>query len=159
MPTTHHLSQVPDKIRLYHFTKQAISARAVKLYESGNSLRAIAKEVGCSKTHVRDTLLTEKVVLRAHSCSQLSKNKRTMTISVKNAPYGYCLVNGKLAEDPREMRVVHLMIQWWSQGMSYGAIARKLNSQKIKPRKAEAWSQPTVGFILQRQSNINRRSK
>lgn len=80
-------------------------------------------------------------------------------MSIRNAPYGYCLVNGALLEDPREMAVVALMVKWWTQGMSYGAIARKLNSQKIKPRKAAAWSQPTVGFILQRQPNIKKRSQ
>jgi hypothetical protein len=44
------------------------------------------------------------------------------------------------------------MLSWWKNGMSFGAIARRLNSQKIKPRKASQWSQPTVGFIIQRQT-------
>jgi len=57
------------------------------------------------------------------------------------------------------MAVVAQMLKWWKQGMSYGAIARKLNAQKIKPRKAAAWSQPTVGFIIQRQPDTHRRSK
>lgn len=122
-------------------------------------MRSIAKELGCSKTSVRESLLKEKVDLRAHSHSQLSKDKKSKTLSVRNAPYGYCLVNGVLVEDPREMSVVALMVKWWNQGMSYGAIARKLNSQKIKPRKAAVWSQPTVGFIVQRQPDTNRRPK
>lgn len=122
-------------------------------------MRSIANDLGCSKTAVRESLLREKVDLRAHSHGQTSKGRKPVALSVRNAPYGYCLVNGMLVEDPREMSVVSLMVKWWNQGMSYGAIARKLNSQKIKPRKAAAWSQPTVGFILQRQPNTNRRSK
>jgi hypothetical protein len=78
-------------------------------------------------------------------------------MSVRNAPYGYCLVGGKLLEDPREMAVVQLMLKWWGEGMSLGAIARRLNSQRIKPRKATSWSQPTVGFIIQRQPKKPRR--
>lgn len=159
LPTTHHQSQVTDKIRISNFTKQAITEKSLNLYSSGASLSAIAKEIGCCKATVREALLKEKVVLRAHSHSQIGANKKSKTMSVRNAPYGYCLVNGVLVEDPREMAVVALMVKWWNQGMSYGAIARKLNSQKVKPRKAAAWSQPTVGFILQRQPNTNRRQK
>ena len=122
-------------------------------------MRSIANDLGCSKTAVRESLIREKVDLRAHSHSQTSKGRRSVALSIRNAPYGYCLVNGMLAEDPREMSVVALMLKWWGQGMSYGAIARKLNSQKIKPRKAAAWSQPTVGFIVQRQSTKTRGPK
>lgn len=157
-PTISHHSEVVDKIRLSNFTKQAISEKAADLYQSGASLRSIAKELGCSKTAVRESLIREKVDLRAHSHSQVNKTRKSATLSVRNAPYGYCLVNGMLTEDPREMSVVALMLKWWGQGMSYGAIARKLNSQKVKPRKAATWSQPTVGFIIQRQSEHNRRS-
>lgn len=159
LPTTHHHSQVIDKISISNFTKQAITERSVTLYSSGASLSAIAKEIGCCKTTIREALSKENVVLRAHSHKQVSSHKQSKTMSVRSAPYGYCLVNGILVEDPREMAVVKLMVKWWTQGMSIGAIARKLNAQKVKPRKAATWSQPTVGFILQRQPNINRRSK
>jgi len=120
-------------------------------------LRAIATEVGLSKSGVRQTLLSAGVALRAHSNDQIKSGKASKATSIRNAPYGYCLVNRRLLEDPREMAVVQLMLQWWRDGMSLGAIARRLNSQKIKPRKAASWSQPTVGFIIQRQSNKLRR--
>jgi hypothetical protein len=72
-------------------------------------------------------------------------------MSIRTAPYGYCLVNGKREVDPKEASVVRLMMKWREQGMGYCAIARRLNEQNIKPRKAAKWSQPTVGFIIQRQ--------
>jgi hypothetical protein len=84
-------------------------------------LRSIANELGCSKTAVRESLLREKVDLRAHSHSQLTNHRKSKTMSVRNAPYGYCQVNGSLTEDPREMAVVAQMLKWWKQGMSYGA--------------------------------------
>ncbi len=55
------------------------------------------------------------------------------------------------------MANVSLMMTWWKQGQSLGAIARRLNDQKIKPRKAAHWSQPTVGFIIQRQNQSNKK--
>jgi hypothetical protein len=110
------------------------------MYVSGASLSSISGELGIPKTTVRETLLASGVVLRAHSNEQLQQSSVTKAKSVKNAPYGYCLVGGLLVEDPREMAVVHEMLSWWKTGMSFGAIARRLNSQKIKPRKASQWS-------------------
>lgn len=94
------------------------------------------------------------MALRAHSNDQLDGPVKAKSIAIKNAPYGFALVNGVLHEDPKERAVVQLIIKWWQQGLSHGAIARKLNDQKIKPRKAARWSQPTVGFIIKRQSTL-----
>jgi hypothetical protein len=121
------------------------------MYASGYSLAAIATELDVAKTTVRQTLIADGISLRAHSNRQLAAPSAAKSQSIKTAPYGYCLVGGRLIEDPREMAVVQLMLGWWQSGMSLGAIARRLNSQKIKPRKAAQWSQPTVGFIVQRQ--------
>jgi hypothetical protein len=62
------------------------------------------------------------------------------------------LVDGQLREHPKEMAVVRQILKWSQQGLSHGAIARRLNDQKVKPRKAAQWSQPTVGFIIKRQT-------
>ncbi len=123
----------------------------VDLYQSGFSLQAVSREVHRSKTYVRNTILKHGVDLRAHSLDQLASGVKSKAMAIKNAPYGFCLVNGGLLEAPKEMAVVQLIMKWWQQGFSHGAIARKLNSQKIKPRKAALWSQPTVGFIIKRQ--------
>jgi hypothetical protein len=139
--------QPHDKIELPSFTKRCITQKAAEMYASGASLSAIAAEIGIAKTTVRQALIADGVALRAHSNRQLGAKTR----SIKTAPYGYCLVGGRLIEDPREMAIVQMMLAWWRGGQSLGAIARRLNSQKIKPRKASKWSQPTVGFIIQRQ--------
>ncbi len=121
------------------------------MYASGSSISAIANDLGIAKSTIRQSLISGGVTLRAHSNHQLGGASASKTKSIKNAPYGYCLVGGRLLEDPREMAVVQKMLAWRRSGMSLGAIARQLNSQKIKPRKAAQWSQPTVGFIIQRQ--------
>jgi hypothetical protein len=38
--------------------------------------------------------------------------------------------------------------------MGHCAIARRLNEQGIKPRKAAQWSQPTVGYIIKRHETV-----
>lgn len=100
---------------------------------------------------LRQTLIDGGVALRPHSKRQVRHPSRPARMSIRTAPYGYCLVNGKREVDPKEASVVRLMMKWWEQGMSYCAIARRLNEQNIKPRKAAQWSQPTVGFIIQRE--------
>ena len=151
MWTIYHPAQPHDIIKIQSFTKHSIAKKTAKLYTEGLSLRAIATELNVSKTAVRANLLRAGIPLRTHSNNQLITSPLPKLRSVKTAPYGYCLVKGKLLEDPREMANVRLMISWWNQGQSLGAIARRLNDQKIKPRKATHWSQPTVGFIIQRQ--------
>lgn len=142
--------QAHDKIRHYLLKKQAISEKARHLYTQGHSLQGIATELGTAKNTIRQALLRQGVTLRAHSNSQLRAVKNVKA-AIKNAPYGYCLVQGRLAEDPKEIAAVRLILKWWHGGMSLGAIARSLDSQKIKPRKAAQWSQPTIGFIVRRQ--------
>lgn len=152
--TLYHLRQAHDKIRFYTLTKQAIFNNASQLYASERSLSSIAKELGITKSAVRHALISGGVVLRPHS-KRLAKGKyMPRKCSLRTAPYGHCLVGGKLEVDPKEMATVRLIMKWWHQGLSHCAIARKLNEQKIKPRKAEKWSQPTVGFIIKRQLEL-----
>lgn len=88
--------------------------------------------------------------LRSHFNGQLNLNKKPKQKSIKTAPYGWCLVDGKLHKDPREQSTLKLILKWAKQGQSHCAIARRLNEQNLKPRHATKWSQPTVGFIIKR---------
>jgi hypothetical protein len=151
--TTSEPRQPHDIIGISNLTKQTISRKARELYRKGFSLIAVADEIGASKSGIRRALIEAGEPLRGHSNSQISGCTKTKVMSVKTAPYGFCLVGGQLMEDPKEIANVHLMLKWWQQGMSLGAIARKLNSKNVKPRKAMAWSQPTIGFIIQRHVN------
>lgn len=120
------------------------------MYESGQSLKAISRQIDVPKSSLRGILLQGGMVLRAHSNNQNKIFKKPRMMSVKTAPYGFCLINGQLKEDPRESVVVQLIFEWWQQGMSQMAITRKLNEQKLKPRSAKEWSQPSVRKIIKR---------
>lgn len=138
--------QAHDFISILIQARQSISRESAALYKNGQSLRAIAQELGVSKTCVREAIVREKVPLRRKT-------------AIRNAPYGYSLVKGRLFEDPKEMSVVQDILKWWRQGMSHCAIARRLNDQKVKPRKATNWSQPTIGFIIERARTSNTNGK
>jgi DNA invertase Pin-like site-specific DNA recombinase len=80
-------------------------------------------------------------------------------VATRNAPYGFYLSSGQLKPDTREQEIIQKILEMYSKGMSYGAIARSLNDQKIRPRLAKKWSQVVVGFIIKRHSNKTKRRK
>jgi len=149
-PTISEQVQLSEFIEITFVSKVAISEKIVKFYENGVSLQGIGREVGLSKNGVRGHLLRCGIPLRAHSNDQLKTQSHSRVKSIRTAPYGYCVVNGQLLEDPKEQNVLKLILKWWEQGLSHCAIARKLNSQKLRPRIAKTWSQPTISFIIKR---------
>lgn len=145
-----HQVQPHDIIDISLLVKQVVSQKTAELYEKGYSTRAIARQLGIGKTTVNSHLAASNVELRSHSNDQLHNRNKPKTKSVKTAPYGFCLVDGLLHKDPKEQSILKLILKWAKQGQSHCAIARKLNEQKLKPRHAAKWSQPTVGYIIKR---------
>lgn len=148
-----HQAQPHDIIDISLLVKQVVSQKTAELYEKGYSTSAIARQLGIGKTTVNSHLTASNVELRSHSNNQLRNNKKHKTRSIKTAPYGFCLVDGLLHKDPKEQSTLKLILKWAEQGKSHCEIARKLNEQKLKPRHALKWSQPTVGYIIKRHND------
>lgn len=162
-PPIYHPRYPHDNISLYRITKEAIFKRSSELYEKGYSLQAISQEIKIPKSTVRDALISGGVVLRSHSRKpkkQFNWTKYSPSdfpkIALRNAPYGYYLSKGALKLDSREQEIIQLILEMWRKEMSHGAIARELNKQKIKPRKAKKWSQVVIGFIIKRHQLQNK---
>ena len=145
-----HLGYPHDIIDISLLVKQVVSQKTAELYEKGYSTRAIARQLGIGKTTVNSHLAASNVKLRSHSNDQIHNKKKPKTRSIKTAPYGFCLVDGLLHKDPKEQSILKLILKWAKLGQSHCAIARKLNEQKLKPRHAAKWSQPTVSYIVKR---------
>jgi len=142
--------QPHDKIDLFHLGTQGIFRKAAPLYASQRSLREIAKELGVSKTKIRKTLIEGGVDLRSSRRSLRSSPVRTERLRVGAAPYGYCVIHGRLIEVPKEQQTVRLIMQLRSNGKSLTAIAAHLNRHKVKPRKGKGWEYSIVRSIIQR---------
>jgi hypothetical protein len=65
-------------------------------------------------------------------------------------PYGFAYLEGKLAVDPRETKVVHQMVKLWQSGKSYKAIAERLNDQKIPTRLGKRWTHSVIKAVIKR---------
>lgn len=123
------------------------------MYESGLSLRGIGHEVGLAKSTVRDVLINEGAVLRLHKRMPYKFIGIVRKTSVRNAPFGYRLVNGRLEEHPVEQSILTIIFRLNAQGISACGIAKRLNEQNIRPRKASKWTQPLISLIIKRNNN------
>jgi hypothetical protein len=148
------IAQPIDRIALFHLSDQGIFEKAAPLYASGLSLREVAREIAVSKTTIRKVLLKHGVALRPSTHDQSDGVTLPKKFHVGVAPYGYCVLNGRLVQDPKEQRNVQLILKLRSQGKSLNAIAAYLNGRKVRPRTGKAWDHSIVRSIVQRnQSN------
>ena len=105
------------------------------------SIRDIAREFACSKTHIRDLLLKYSIPLR-------QAHKRYN----KWYAYGKRRVNGKTIDHQGEQRTIATIKQMYGEGMNTSAIARCLNAMKLPTKQqGRGWHQNTVATILKRE--------
>ena len=105
------------------------------------SMRDIARELACSKTHIRDLLLKYNIPLRQPN---IRHNKWHA--------YGKRRVGGKTIDHKGELRTIATIKQMYREGMGTNAIARFLNVMKIPiKQQGKGWHQNTVAKILKRE--------
>ena len=149
-PTNSKPAQYHDFIEAPSLSKEGISLRATSFYDSGLSLRQISKQLNKSKTFIRKTLLEAGVALRDSKDILEEGRPRTHSHHTGNTPFGYRNLRGRLIMDAREIEIVQLVMNLWTAGQSYSAIAKHLNKQGIKNRKATPWDHSLVRSIVGR---------
>ncbi len=112
----------------------------------------VARELGIAKTTVLRNLRILGISLRPSLSSPAGKIARNRNYNSGRTPYGHLVIRGRLVEHPKEMQVIHKMLALWKSGLSFRAIASKLNSLGIKTRKGSPWWQATVAAIIRRES-------
>jgi len=65
-------------------------------------------------------------------------------------PFGYDLVAGKLAENPKEQAVIRLIDDLKGRGHGYKAIAKELNDRGYTTKQGAEWKQMTVKRVVNR---------
>lgn len=135
---------------------QGIFEKAAPFYENGLSLREISKKLDVPKTSLRKALIEGGVVLRDSNRGLTKKDSQSIRRHIGVAPYGYCVINGLLVEVPKEQETVKLVMQLKSAGRNLTAIAKHLNSHKIKTRSSGKWDHSIVRSIINRYENFGR---
>lgn len=149
-PPFARLDQPVDKIDLFHLRPQGIFEKAAPLYRSGRSLREIARELKIPQTTLRQSLIDGGVVLRPNNRARKAASVLVQRPHVGVAPYGYCIIHGKLVAVPKEQEVIRLVLKLRSESKSLSDIAKHLNKHKVKPRSAKRWDHSTVNSIIKR---------
>jgi hypothetical protein len=123
-------SYLYDFIRILPDLKRAESAKIADLYrQNGLSRAEIADCIGICKTAVSGHLKAAKIKEK-HTGRDPNNYKFP-----KNPPYGFKVVDGKLTENPREIKISRLIIQLKDrEGLTWAKVVEKLNAQGLKSR-------------------------
>jgi len=96
------------------------------------------------------------ISIRARSHDQVRQSKGKRKRAVNSAPYGYAFSQSRLVQNPVEMDALALIYRLWTQDLGQTEIATRLNRMKIRPRRAESWTQPVILYLIRRfQSDSN----
>jgi hypothetical protein len=149
-PTNYEQPQHHDYIDFPSLSVEGISSKAAEFYASGLSLRQISQHLNKSKSFIRKTLLDAGVCLRQLVESHMSESSAPPKLHTGNTPFGYRCLRGRLILDAREIEIVQLVLNFWTAGQSYSAIAKHLNNRGIKNRRSSPWDHSLVRSIVER---------
>lgn len=70
---------------------------------------------------------------------QALSRKKERGERIGEVPYGYSDANGQLVSCPEEQRVISMMLELESNGLTKNAIARELNARGVPTKKGKSW--------------------
>lgn len=119
------------------------SEKIAEMYAQGHSLRDISATLNIGKTSTLQSLQKQGIATDA-------KTLRKRGVHIGSTPYGYVLVQGQLQPDPKEQKIVKIIMTKWRSGKPYNTIAKELNAKGIRPRTSKAWDHSTIRSIINR---------
>ena len=144
---THHI-YLTEIIHFQPLSKALNKAKIVDFHvKDGLSGSQIAEKLGCSKTLIITTL-KRLGMLRSMKGSQSVPTNYRRAI----APYGFRIVDGRLATNRPEIKVCRLIVELIDRrGSTYSEVAGVLESKRIKGREGRStWHTTTVSRIYAR---------
>lgn len=142
-------------ISILMYTKSLV-ATPVMIYDIENKMerRFFQDELMRGRDYLE---YTKEILSRGRTHAVLSKGCYIGSV----APYGYDKIKmGKdntLTPNETEAEVVRMVFNWFvKDGMTSGAIRRKLNDMGIKPRSKEIWYERTINQMLGNQHYIGK---
>jgi hypothetical protein len=111
-------------------------------------LPEISRITGISRTRIRSALIEAGVYLTASPKGATASMRRPAGQVRWNSPYGFKYLRGRLVPHPQEFETLRLILKWAKSETSFADMSSRLNDQKLRPRKASAWTRFTVRQIL-----------
>jgi hypothetical protein len=135
-----HRDHLPDFIPILWSPRFIKNEELARKYLARNvSAQQLADEYGVSKQIVLGRLRLAGV----HGAK--GRGRSPDNFRFPNPTYGYCVKDGRLETDPREMKIVRLAVELRDrQGCSFVAIANELNRRGHRNRKGTLWHHVSV---------------
>lgn len=126
-----------DIIKCIVIPKQVDIEQIREMYvEKGLLARQIASQLGVSKAFVLGQLHT--LGIRRDTIKNLPMARPR---PAKCAPYGYRIVDGRLVENRKEMKIVRLLVELRGrQELSWSEVVQILNNASLKTRMGKLWN-------------------
>ena len=150
--TTHTPLYFVDYIDISNFFDAAIKRKTRLLREKGHTYTEISQLTGIPKSNVFRALRKPSTP-SSHAPSKPNKGLNGAT------PYGYCLHRGALIEDPKEQKVVQIILSHWQSCAGFKSIADILNRQKHVTKMGKPWTYFAVRSVIRRHLSINTKTK
>jgi hypothetical protein len=91
-----------------------------------------------------------KVPLRANKKSIADDPAKPQRAFWGPIPYGYSVLDGKIVVDPKEIKIVRKILALHQKGMSFNAISKWLNNEKVPSKLGKRWSDKTVASVIRK---------
>ncbi|MBY0412704.1 MAG: recombinase family protein [Bdellovibrionales bacterium] len=144
------LPKYHDFIRFLPKNEENIYSICLPLYQQGISLREIERQTAFAKTTILDTFRRAGLPRRKTKSSKKLSIKRQVMAKGGPTPYGYGYLEGRLAPDPKEYKIVLEIYRQRKKLLSYRGIAHYLNDQKITTRTGKKWTNEIIKRIIDR---------
>lgn len=142
-----------DIIPIFIQKTETVFQRTWPLFQSGMTLKEISLQTGVPKTSIRNAFVKKGVIQDGNpkKTKLARKNAERKTGGV--ARYGYCWLNGKLVLDPKEYKIVQLILKLSQKGRSVREISNHLNDSDYPTRHGKPWGASAVQSILKQEIN------
>jgi DNA invertase Pin-like site-specific DNA recombinase len=92
----------------------------------------------------------ERGMIRERTQAALDQKRKNGEKISRFPPFGWKFVGKRVEVFPREQDALELMRLWRENGDSLATIARRLDENKVKPKRSRRWSKTAVAHILER---------
>lgn len=93
--------------------------------------------------------LERNTIVYRTTSGRVARAKKGGKVACGSTPYGYKNIDGELKKDKKEIDVIKAIFSMRSSGLTYRAIAKILNQEKIETKRGGKWYASTVRYIAE----------
>jgi len=145
--------RVARDLKLYFYFEWLLLKRNIELVSVNDGFPDVPNEYkGIIKSFILFSAEQERNNITLRTSGGRSIKAKTGGYAGGRPPFGYKVVGGVLVIDDYEAEIVKLIFELRSQGKSFWAISKELNSRELYTRSGGVWSQQPVWLIVKNEN-------